>query len=446
MRSHLRLKGDFMGYLKKQAIACVLSAAFVITSTGIPVHADETTEPVAVYRVYNPNSGEHFYTTDESESEHLKSLGWQYEGIGWYAAADGSAVYRLYNPNAGEHHYTTSEEEKTVLVAAGWVDEGEAWMAAGQEGAPVYRYYNPNAFANNHHFTTDQSEGTTLASVGWRAEDIAWYAVKEGEPVDASANANTGAQSGAANGDSNVNGETNGSENNSASAGTETGTETSGSSGSANGNSGAGTGTASDSGSGTAAAETINDGASLQELVRYMEQAYGLTTEQACGVAGNMYRESNCRAAVIEGGYMRGGPDAKVGFDNDPVGYAKAVADGTYANFTTDAVGYGIVQFTSEKMKSWLLKRSQETGLRVDSLQLQMDVVGEMINDTRTFKYLKKRLTEASTAEEAAYVWLTCYEFPGWANITPQSKSYERAQREGKIRGEYARKIANQIR
>ena len=38
-----------------------------------------------MYRLYNPNSGEHFYTASVSERNNLYDLGWHYEGVGWFA-------------------------------------------------------------------------------------------------------------------------------------------------------------------------------------------------------------------------------------------------------------------------------------------------------------------------------------------------------------------------
>lgn len=52
---------------------------------------------IEMYRKYNPNSGEHFYTSQVNEKNNLVSLGWNYEGIGWYAPSTGDPVYRLYN-------------------------------------------------------------------------------------------------------------------------------------------------------------------------------------------------------------------------------------------------------------------------------------------------------------------------------------------------------------
>ena len=82
-----------------------------------------------MYRLYNPNSGEHFYTQNVAEKNNLVSKGWKYEGIGWNGPTSGNPVYRLYNPNAGDHHYTLHAYEKDNLIKKGWKYEGLAWYA-----------------------------------------------------------------------------------------------------------------------------------------------------------------------------------------------------------------------------------------------------------------------------------------------------------------------------
>ena len=37
-----------------------------------------------MYRLYIPNSGEHFYTANAAENDFLVSVGWNDEGIGGY--------------------------------------------------------------------------------------------------------------------------------------------------------------------------------------------------------------------------------------------------------------------------------------------------------------------------------------------------------------------------
>ena len=137
-------------------------------------------------RLYNPNSGEHFYTADLKEKEALVALGWNDEGYGWVAPekpntdTDANAVFRLYNPNAGDHHYTTNPYERDTLVSYGWKDEGKGWYSATTaDKVDVYRQYNPNANgAGSHNYTTDKAENDYLVSVGWVAEGTGWYGLR----------------------------------------------------------------------------------------------------------------------------------------------------------------------------------------------------------------------------------------------------------------------------
>lgn len=135
-----------------------------------------------MYRVYNPNSGEHFYTSNKAEKDHLVNLGWKYEGVGWKApTVSNYPVYRLYNANGGEHHYTMNAAEKNNLVKLGWKYEGIGWFSADpndSNSVPLLREYNPNAFSNNHNYTTNANEHNWLVGLGWKDEGKAWYATK----------------------------------------------------------------------------------------------------------------------------------------------------------------------------------------------------------------------------------------------------------------------------
>lgn len=128
-----------------------------------------------VHRLYNPNSGEHFYTTSPKERDNLVHVGWCYEGVGWIAPRTGLDVFRLYNPNVGDHHYTLSDEERRTLVHVGWRYEGVGWHSAGKGGVPLLREYNPCAKAGAHNFTVSRNEDSHLTSVGWNGEGVAWY-------------------------------------------------------------------------------------------------------------------------------------------------------------------------------------------------------------------------------------------------------------------------------
>ena len=130
-----------------------------------------------MYRLYNPYSGEHFYTANVGEGDYLTSIGWIYEDYAWRSpTSSNTPVYRLYNPNSGEHHYTTNAGEKDYLVGLGWNYEGIGWYSASTTGTFVYRLFNPYATgAGSHHYTTKSSERDYLMLNGWNYEGVGWY-------------------------------------------------------------------------------------------------------------------------------------------------------------------------------------------------------------------------------------------------------------------------------
>ena len=128
---------------------------------------------VLMYRLYNPYSGEHFYTASEYERNSLDAIGWNYEGVGWKAPTTGDPVYRLYNPYTSEHHYTLSRSERDALVALGWNYEGRAWNSGGP--VALLRQFNPYVSIGSHNYTTSAAERDALVRVGWHDEGVGWY-------------------------------------------------------------------------------------------------------------------------------------------------------------------------------------------------------------------------------------------------------------------------------
>ena len=160
-------------------VAATYTATTEDSTPWNPGPAPAIVSSTEMHRLYNPNSGEHFYTADTKERNHLVSVGWTFEGRGWIAPAiSNKPVYRLYNANAGDHHYTMSVGERDALVAVGWNYEGLGWYSADASGAPLYRQYNPNALAGSHNYTLDMNENNALVQLGWRAEGIGWYGLK----------------------------------------------------------------------------------------------------------------------------------------------------------------------------------------------------------------------------------------------------------------------------
>ena len=148
-------------------------------STGNITLYAKWTQTVSMMRLYNPFTGEHFYTSDAAEFDNLVALDWKDEGTGWVApATSNTPVYRLYNPHSGDHHYTTSADERDSLTKVGWRDEGIGWYSDDSKGVALYRQYNPNATVGTHNYTTSKDENDKLVKVGWRAEGISWYGLK----------------------------------------------------------------------------------------------------------------------------------------------------------------------------------------------------------------------------------------------------------------------------
>ena len=135
-----------------------------------------STAGISMFRLYNPNTGEHFYTANAKERNNLILTGWSSESIGWLAPASSKTpVYRLYNPFAGDHHYTSMVAERDMLVRAGWRNEGVGWYSDDAHRVALYRQYNPYARTGTHNFTTSKVESDGLVRLGWRYEGVAWY-------------------------------------------------------------------------------------------------------------------------------------------------------------------------------------------------------------------------------------------------------------------------------
>jgi len=140
---------------------------------SVEIHTKFTTVPM--FRMYDPNAGEHFYTGSELERDTLVTAGWNYEGVGFNYPAIGAPVYRLYNPVSGDHLYTMDEAEIAQKTAGDWHVEGVAFNSAPDTEVAQYRLWNPNAVRGAWHFTSDAGERAMLISVGWQDQGIGWY-------------------------------------------------------------------------------------------------------------------------------------------------------------------------------------------------------------------------------------------------------------------------------
>ena len=135
----------------------------------------EIEEPllIKIFRLFCP-TGYHLFTVDANERDHLVSLGWNDEGVGFSTTDEAKVpVYRVYNPNNGDHFFTTHIEEMEHIVSLGWVYEGIAFKGF-TEGVPIYRLYNPYT-GGQHFYTRDKAERKFLIALGWHDEGIEFY-------------------------------------------------------------------------------------------------------------------------------------------------------------------------------------------------------------------------------------------------------------------------------
>ena len=139
------------------------------------------------YRLYSPGTFEHLYTTDFNEYSVLPACcAWipegsiykLFQGPGMYGGIAAVPYYRLYNPFSYQHHWTTDANEYNFLPNVGWVREGTDGylLPSPVAGAlPLYRLYL-NAAGGLHLWTVDQNERNYLiANAGWVDEGVAGY-------------------------------------------------------------------------------------------------------------------------------------------------------------------------------------------------------------------------------------------------------------------------------
>ncbi|MBQ3967433.1 MAG: hypothetical protein II688_01945, partial [Lachnospiraceae bacterium] len=189
--------GTKLGAIAMSAIMAVSFAPSAVITTLAA--SDDTTATgdlaVPVYCWYNPNSGEHYFTVNETEGIGLAVAGWEEGNVKWYAPTSGTPVYGLYNPNVvapdgtplGDHHYTSDAAEKDRLLKAGWKEGDVKFYSAEKDDLlrdEVYCLYNPNAYvtpnySGAHHLTLDKDEYDAAVAAGWSGEGVKFYGYAE---------------------------------------------------------------------------------------------------------------------------------------------------------------------------------------------------------------------------------------------------------------------------
>jgi Repeat of unknown function (DUF5648)/Bacterial Ig domain len=163
------------------------TSTLVVTSSGSGI----CEQPV--YRFYEPQSNDHFYTMSLAERNEIiatyPSSEWTYEGVAFHAfpshVAGSVPLYRFWSAQFVGHFFTASEAEKNSVIAnyppSEWNYEGIAfyvypatWKGAG---SPVFRFWSPSF--RQHFYTQSAAEKNSIIANDppseWTYEGINFY-------------------------------------------------------------------------------------------------------------------------------------------------------------------------------------------------------------------------------------------------------------------------------
>lgn len=164
-----------------------LSAGDIAAVRALYPQLEEPLQTTRLFRYWNAQVGDHFYTTSWTELGTGKN-GYAYEGVQCYIfpnpRAGSTPLFRYWNADTTDHFYTTNWSELGA-GGNGWIFEGILGYVYPTQRAnttPLYRYWNPEI--GDHFYTTSLSELGNGAH-GWRYEGVQCYVYSQ-PPVEAS--------------------------------------------------------------------------------------------------------------------------------------------------------------------------------------------------------------------------------------------------------------------
>ncbi|MBI4053944.1 MAG: hypothetical protein HY397_01285 [Candidatus Doudnabacteria bacterium] len=152
--------------------------ALVLVFAALPGQAAEQSARHHLYRLYNPQLQDHFYTADLSEAQNSARSGYTLELTYGFLAArnpqeDQTAFYRLWHPKAKKHFYTDDNDDLAhAVLNLGYIYEGPVGFLTltqdQEDGRVLYRLYNPAS--GDHVYTTSWVEWGMLQLSGYKDE------------------------------------------------------------------------------------------------------------------------------------------------------------------------------------------------------------------------------------------------------------------------------------
>lgn len=142
-------------------------------------------------------------------------------------------------------------------------------------------------------------------------------------------------------------------------------------------------------------------------------KAEGFNDFGAAGLMGNLLAESGLRPNNMEDQYQ-----SKLGYDDDS--YTRAVDNGTYTNFVTDAVGYGLAQWTYWTRKQSLLNFARQNNKSIGNLEMQLCFLIKELKELYT-NSVYNVLRKATSVLEASNAVLLNFERPANMSASVQA-------------------------
>lgn len=146
---------------------------------------------------------------------------------------------------------------------------------------------------------------------------------------------------------------------------------------------------------------------SAKFIINFFKQK-GFTDIVIAGLLGNFHAESFLRSNNAQNNYMNK-------FKETDESYTRKVDDGTWkrpdtgATFIADSIGYGLGQWTSSGRKTGLYDLCKSIGVSISNMAAQCEWAYREITRSKT---LGEKLSQASSPEEAAIIFMTDYEKP----------------------------------
>lgn len=150
--------------------------------------------------------------------------------------------------------------------------------------------------------------------------------------------------------------------------------------------------------------EVVTPSKSVSDSSKYIWDFLMKHINNPCGVAGlmgNLQAESGLKPKNVQNSYEK-----KLGLDDDT--YTVAVDTGAYGNFSTDKVGYGLAQWTSDGRKKALYDSKGQKSIGDLDVQLAF-LIKEL---TTAYKSTLAVLKTSKSVRECSDIVLTKFERP----------------------------------